>query len=580
MRRREQILSRILKIIPEVKQGLVKATTVNIVYEAIKIIPVILIKLLVDTFISESSSISLVSWIVGGMFAVYLIENLMDYFGDLWSHKQMLTYETVILRKSQKKLLELHMGYHEKYNPGLHVSRINKGASKLTELVWFFFNEFLPTIIQLVLTTLLLFYEQYIIAIIFLVFSILIFIIIDKTAKEVQPLREIYLKKHEQAFSEMSQSLQNIVTVKDYAQERREYQIYSLLLRQFFKSSMYRMRFEMKRVLGRDVIINIGRILTLAVAGYLVLQGDLSAGSLILVYTLSEKAFLSVFRLGKIYTHVGDSIESIHRLSDLLDQKPQITNSETPIRTKKLEGGIEFKNVSFRYGKKSPWVLKNVSFTINPKKVIALVGRSGGGKSSIIKLIMRQYDVLNGEVLVDKIDVREYHSEDFRKRVAIVSQNVEVFNRSIKDNIAFSKPHSSLREIVRAAKLAHAHEFIKDLPDKYNTKVGKDGIKLSGGQKQRLSIARALLSNPDILIFDEATSSLDSESEKLIQQAIFSIAGQKTMIIIAHRLSTIENADEILVLGEGKILEKGTYKQLINQRGIFYNMVSLQKMRV
>jgi len=580
MRRREQILSRILKIIPEVKQGLVKATTVNIVYEAIKIIPVILIKILVDTFISESSSISLVSWIVGGMFAVYLIENLMDYFGDLWSHKQMLTYETVILRKSQKKLLELHMGYHEKYNPGLHVSRINKGASKLTELVWFFFNEFLPTIIQLILTTLLLFYEQYIIAIIFLVFSILIFIIIDKTAKEVQPLREIYLKKHEQAFSEMSQSLQNIVTVKDYAQERREYQIYSSLLRQFFKSSMYRMRFEMKRVLGRDVIINIGRILTLAVAGYLVLQGDLSAGSLILVYTLSEKAFLSVFRLGKIYTHVGDSIESIHRLSDLLDQKPQITNSETPIRTKKLEGGIEFKNVSFRYGKKSPWVLKNVSFTINPKKVIALVGRSGGGKSSIIKLIMRQYDVLNGEVLVDKIDVREYHSEDFRKRVAIVSQNVEVFNRSIKDNIAFSKPHSSLREIVRAAKLAHAHEFIKDLPDKYNTKVGKDGIKLSGGQKQRLSIARALLSNPDILIFDEATSSLDSESEKLIQQAIFSIAGQKTMIIIAHRLSTIENADEILVLGEGKILEKGTYKQLINQRGIFYNMVSLQKMRV
>ena len=580
MKRREQILSRILKIIPEVKQGLVKATTVNIVYEAIKIIPVILIKLLVDTFISESSSISLVSWIVGGMFAVYLIENLMDYFGDLWSHKQMLTYETVILRKSQKKLLELHMGYHEKYNPGLHVSRINKGASKLTELVWFFFNEFLPTIIQLVLTTLLLFYEQYIIAIIFLVFSILIFIIIDKTAKEVQPLREIYLKKHEQAFSEMSQSLQNIVTVKDYAQERKEYQIYSSLLRQFFKSSMYRMRFEMKRVLGRDVIINIGRILTLAVAGYLVLQGDLSAGSLILVYTLSEKAFLSVFRLGKIYTHVGDSIESIHRLSDLLDQKPQITNSETPIRTKKLEGKIEFKNVSFRYGKKSPWVLKNVSFTINPKKVIALVGRSGGGKSSIIKLIMRQYDVLNGEVLVDKIDVREYHSEDFRKRVAIVSQNVEVFNRSIKDNIAFSKPHSSLREIVRAAKLAHAHEFIKDLPDKYNTKVGKDGIKLSGGQKQRLSIARALLSNPDILIFDEATSSLDSESEKLIQQAIFSIAGQKTMIIIAHRLSTIENADEILVLGEGKILEKGTYKQLINQRGIFYNMVSLQKMRV
>src|SRR3990167_5730909 len=484
MKKREQLISRILKIIPEVKQGLIRSILITLLYEAVQLVPVILIKLLVDSVVGDSSTISLIAWIIAGMFGVYLFQNGMDYFGDLWTHKQMLTYETLILKKAEKKLLDLHMGYHEKYNPGMHVSRINRGASKLTELVWFFL------------------YEQWLIAVIFLVFSLLIFFIIDKTAKQVQPLRKIYLKKHDQAFSEMGQSLSNIGTVKDYAQEKREFGIYSLLLNQFFIASMARMKFEIKRILGRDIIINIGRTATLAVASYMVLKGIMSAGSLILVYTLSEKAFLSVFRLGKIYTHVGDSIESIHRLSDLLDQKPQITNSETPIRTKKLEGKIEFKNVSFRYGKKSPWVLKNVSFTINPKKVIALVGRSGGGKSSIIKLIMRQYDVLNGEVLVDKIDVREYHSEDFRKRVAIVSQNVEVFNRSIKDNIAFSKPHSSLREIVRAAKLAHAHEFIKDLPDKYNTKVGKDGIKLSGGQKQRLSIARALLSNPDILIFD------------------------------------------------------------------------------
>ena len=224
--------------------------------------------------------------------------------------------------------------------------------------------------------------------------------------------------------------------------------------------------------------------------------------------------------------------------------------------------------------------MRNVSFNIEPKKVIALVGKSGGGKSSVIKLLMRQYDVTSGNVLIDNFDVRDYYSEDYRRRIAIVSQNVEIFNRTIKENIAFSKPEASFSDIVRAAKLAHAHDFIKNLSEKYNTKVGKDGVKLSGGQKQRLSIARALLSDPDILVFDEATSSLDSGSEKLIQKAIFSIAGKKTMIIIAHRLSTIENADEIIVLGDGKILEKGNYKALMRRRGLFFKMVSLQRMRV
>ena len=580
MKKREQLISRILKIIPEVKQGLIRSILITLLYEAVQLVPVILIKLLVDSVVGDSSTISLIAWIIAGMFGVYLFQNGLDYFGDLWTHKQMLTYETLILKKAEKKLLDLHMGYHEKYNPGMHVSRINRGASKLTELVWFFFNEFLPTIIQLILTTILLLYEQWLIAVIFLVFSLLIFFIIDKTAKQVQPLRKLYLKKHDQAFSEMGQSLSNIGTVKDYAQEKREFGIYSSLLNQFFISSMTRMKFEIKRVLGRDIIINIGRTVTLAIASYMVLKGTMSAGSLILVYTLSEKAFLSVFRLGKIYTHVGDSIESIHRLSDLLDEEILIKDKENPKKIKHLEGSIEFRKVSFRYNKKSPWVLRNVSFNIEPKKVIALVGKSGGGKSSVIKLLMRQYDVTSGNVLIDNFDVRDYYSEDYRRRIAIVSQNVEIFNRTIKENIAFSKPEASFSDIVRAAKLAHAHDFIKDLSEKYNTKVGKDGVKLSGGQKQRLSIARALLSDPDVLVFDEATSSLDSGSEKLIQKAIFSIAGKKTMIIIAHRLSTIENADEIIVLGDGKILEKGNYKALMRRRGLFFKMVSLQRMRV
>jgi len=579
MKKRGHLLPRILKVIPEVKQGLVTSIILSTIYEAIKLIPVILIKLLIDSVIG-TTTVSNLTWIIVGMLGVYLFSNIFDYFGDIWSHRQSLEYETSILKKAEKKLLALHMGYHEKYNPGLYVSRINRGASKLTELVWFFFNEFIPTIIQLILTTILLFFEQWIIAVIFLAFSSLIFLIINSTAKKVQPLRRIYLKKHEEAFSELGQSISNIATVKDYAQEKMEFHIYSSLLGEFFLSSMKRMRFELKRVLGRDMIITLGRIITLTVTSYMVIKGNLSAGSLILVYTLSEKAFISVFRLGRIYTHVGDSIESIHRLSDLLDEKILIKDKENPIKIKKLDGKIEFKDVSFKYSKRTPWVLRNVSFTIAPKKVVALVGKSGGGKSSIIKLIMRQYDVTKGAVLIDNNDVRNYLSEDFKRRIAIVSQNVEIFNRTIRENISFSKPNASFKEIVKSAKLAHAHEFIKEFPDGYSTRVGKEGVKLSGGQKQRLSIARALLSNPDILIFDEATSSLDSESEKLIQEALFSIVGQKTMMIIAHRLSTIEHADEILVLSKGKIVEKGTYNNLVKNNGIFKKMVRLQRMRI
>ena len=205
---------------------------------------------------------------------------------------------------------------------------------------------------------------------------------------------------------------------------------------------------------------------------------------------------------------------------------------------------------------------------------------TGGNQSQrLTQILMRHYDVTSGGVLVDDIDIRNYRLEGFRKRVAIVSQNVEIFNRTIKENIAFSKSDASFAEVVKAAKLAYAHEFIIKFPKKYDTIVGKDGVKLSGGQKQRLSIARALLSNPDILIFDEATSSLDSESEKLIQKAIFSIAGKKTMIIIAHRLSTIEHTDVIIVLENGEIVEKGSYKELIRKKGNFYRMVSLQKIR-
>ncbi len=217
-----------------------------------------------------------------------------------------------------------------------------------------------------------------------------------------------------------------------------------------------------------------------------------------------------------------------------------------------------------------------MSFSIVPGQVVAFVGHSGSGKSTIVKLLLRQYDVSRGKILVGGVDVVGIKRQDFKRRIAVVSQNVEIFNRSVLENIRFSFPKASRAQIISAARAAYAHEFISEFSSGYDTIVGEKGVRLSGGQKQRISIARALLCNPDVIIFDEATSSLDSESEQVIQNSIFSIAQKKTTVIVAHRLSTIRKADIIIVMDKGRIMEQGSYNDLVRRKGLFYKMVQLQ----
>jgi ATP-binding cassette subfamily B protein len=306
----------------------------------------------------------------------------------------------------------------------------------------------------------------------------------------------------------------------------------------------------------------------------MVLKGTLSAGSLVLIYTLTERAFLSTYRIGRLYSYLEDAMESLSRLANLLKQKSEVTNWQGAKPINKLNGKIELNNVTFSYNHQD--VIKDINLKIKPKQVVALVGRSGSGKSTLVKLLLRNYDVKSGEIVVDNRDIRTYKIADYKKRLAVVSQNVEIFNRTVIENILFANPKATRKQAIAAAKKAHAHEFIKEFQKGYDTLVGEKGVRLSGGQKQRVSIARALLKDPDIYIFDEATSSLDSESEGLIQKSIFSIAGKKTTIIIAHRLSTIRHADLIVVLDKGEILEQGTYQSLLRKNGLFAKMVKLQ----
>ena len=265
---------------------------------------------------------------------------------------------------------------------------------------------------------------------------------------------------------------------------------------------------------------------------------------------------------------------SIDRINTILNTDEKIHEVENPIKLKELTKGLTFNNVSFKY--KDEYVLKNINFTIPKGKTYALVGESGSGKSTISDLLPRFYDVVEGEILFDDVDIRQAAIRDLRSHIGIVSQESILFNETAKNNICFGTNEASDEQIVAAAKIANAHDFIMNLENGYDTNIGERGNKLSGGQKQRMSIARAVLKDPSIMILDEATSALDTESEKLVQDALDKLMQERTSLVIAHRLSTIRNADQIIVLSKGEIKEMGTHDDLISKKGLYFNLCSMQ----
>jgi len=308
------------------------------------------------------------------------------------------------------------------------------------------------------------------------------------------------------------------------------------------------------------------------------ISGEMSVGQLISFILYSTFVGASFGGIAELYAQIQKAIGATERVFELLEETPEKINSEAAVSYEKIKGNVNFKNVAFSYpSRKEIKVLKDVSFTANFGQKIAIVGPSGVGKSTIASLLLRFYDIEGGTIEIDGKNIYDYNLETLRGNMSIVPQDVILFGGTIKENIAYGKPDATDTEILIAAKQANAFNFIEGFPEKMETIVGERGIKLSGGQRQRIAIARALLKNPSVLILDEATSSLDSESEKLVQEALEILMEGRTSIIIAHRLSTIRNADQILVLDEGKIVEKGTHLELLQlQQGIYKNLSSLQ----
>ncbi|AHC15590.1 ABC transporter ATP-binding protein [Salinispira pacifica] len=375
--------------------------------------------------------------------------------------------------------------------------------------------------------------------------------------------------------SQLATNIQGMATIKSYGSEEQENRRIAGLSGDYRRANESTIRLSSAFIPMIRMIILAGFLAIMLMAGFQALNGAIAVGLYSMMVYIVQRLLWPLTRLGQTFDLYQRAMASIRRIMSILDSREHLVDGDTPYPPEKARGHIQTRDLSFSY-KIGPEVLSRVNMEIQPCWTVGIVGPTGAGKTSLIKLFLRLYDVSSGALILDGRDIRDYRLKDLAANIGLVSQDVFLFHGSALDNIAYGKPGADKEEIIRAAKLAEAHDFIMRLPEGYDTIVGERGQKLSGGQRQRISIARAMLKDAPILILDEATSSVDNETEAAIQKSLSRIAHQKTSIVIAHRLSTIRNADMIFVFDSGRIAESGTHDELISQDGLYRNLWRVQ----
>ncbi len=474
-------------------------------------------------------------------------------------------------------LHRLSLRYHLERKTGGVSRDIERGTRSVSSLLNYMVFSILPTLVEVALITGILLgkYDRWFVIVAFA--SVIAYILFTFRITEWRMKYRVRMNATDSmANTQAIDSLINYETVKYFGNEAHELRRYNQSLQEWEDAAVKSQTSLSVLNIGQAAIIAAGVTTLMILAAQGVVAGTLTLGDLVLINALLLQLFIPLNFLGVVYSQLKHAIADMQLMFDVLEREPEIQDRPGAADLEVGDGGVRFDRVSFAYDPQRP-ILHDVSFTIPPGHKVAVVGPSGAGKSTLARLLFRFYDVQSGRILINGQDIRMVTQHSLRRAIGIVPQDTVLFNDTLRYNIGYAKPGASQEEIEQAAKAANIHDFIVSLPKGYDSVVGERGLKLSGGEKQRVAIARAILKNPRILVFDEATSSLDSRSEQVILETLRAAARHHTTLVIAHRLSTVIDADQILVMENGRIVERGPHQQLLEQQGVYAHLWELQQ---
>ncbi len=504
-----------------------------------------------------------------GLLVAYIIQTACRYYVTYAGHMMGARMERDMRKELFDQYEKLSFSYYDQNNSGQMMSKLVSDLFDISELAHHGPENLFISLIKIIGSFIFLFMINRMLAVPMLILVVLMLVFSYGQNKKMQETFMDNRRKIGDINSSLQDTLAGIRVVQSFANERIEQEKFNRSNENFLISKDANYRCMGSFMSGNAFFQGMMYLVTLVFGGFLIAHGRMEVSDLAM-YALYIGIFISPIQiLVELTEMMQKGLSGFRRFLEVVETEPDIVDAADAKPLKNVKGNVCYEDVSFHYSDDDTPVLSHVSFEIPAGKSIALVGPSGSGKTTICSLLPRFYDVTEGRVTIDGNDVRKLTLESLRSQIGLVSQDVYLFGGSIKDNIAYGKPEATMEEIVDAAKKANIHDFIMELPDKYDTFVGERGTRLSGGQKQRISIARVFLKNPPVLILDEATSALDNESERFIQKSLEELAKDRTTITIAHRLSTIRNADEILVVADCGIAERGTHEELLAQDGIY-----------